>query len=77
MSEVLDDRERDILITTFEWYDPDKANQRLPNAVLQALAKKWNTKPDNIRQICKRALKKLESALRASTASAPAEREDR
>lgn len=77
ISEVLDDRERDIIVTTFEWYDPDKANQRLPNAVLQALAEKWKTKPDTIRQIRKRALAKLDKALRTGTASAPTEREDR
>jgi RNA polymerase sigma factor (sigma-70 family) len=65
MKDVLTERERDILRVTFQWYDPDKPNQRLPNDVAADLAAQWGTNSENIRQIRGRALRKIKAALEA------------
>jgi DNA-directed RNA polymerase sigma subunit (sigma70/sigma32) len=74
MSEELDEREQDVIRTTFTSYDPGRANQKLSSEVLQALAARWETTPGNIRQIRKRALAKLRKALPASMSGASSER---
>jgi len=63
MEEVLSERERDVLRVTFHWHNPAKDHQKLPDEAVEELARLWNLKPDNIRQIRKRALQKLKAAL--------------
>lgn len=63
MDEVLDERERDVLRITYHWHDPDRDHQKLPDEAVEELARRWNLKPDNIRQIRRRALRKLKAAL--------------
>ena len=74
MQSTLTDREEDVLRTTYHWYDPTKEHQKLPEAVLSSLAKRWNTTPDNIRQIRSRALRKLKDALESVVARPSDER---
>src|SRR5271166_4594264 len=74
MQSNLTDREEDVLRTTYHWYDPTKEHQKLPEAVLSSLAKRWNTTPDNIRQIRSRALRKLKDALESVVARPSDER---
>ncbi len=68
MQSILTEREQDVLRTTFHWHDPTREHQKLPEAVLADLVQRWNTTPDNIRQIRSRALKKLKDALRSVVA---------
>lgn len=74
MQSILTDREEDVLRTTFHWYDPTKEHQKLPEEVLAELARRWNTTPDNIRQIRSRALRKLKDALGSVAARPSSER---
>ena len=74
MQSTLTEREEDVLRTTYHWYDPTKEHQKLPEAVLSSLAKRWNTTPDNIRQIRSRALRKLKDALESVVARPSDER---
>jgi len=71
MQNVLTERERDVLHVTFQWYDPKRPNQRLPNEIAAELAARWGTSSENIRQIRKRALRKLEAALAPEVAGDP------
>lgn len=63
MERVLSEREQDVLRVTFHWHDPAKDHQKLPDEAVDELARLWNLKPDNIRQIRRRALQKLKNAL--------------
>ena len=74
MQSILTDREEDVLRTTFHWYDPTREHQKLPEAVLAELARRWNTTPDNIRQIRSRALRRLKGALGSVAARPSSER---
>jgi RNA polymerase sigma factor (sigma-70 family) len=74
MQSTLTEREEDVLRTTFHWHDPTKEHQKLPEAVLSNLAKRWKTTPDNIRQIRSRALRKLKDALESVVARPSDER---
>jgi len=65
MQDVLTERERHVLLVTFQWYDPDRRSQRLPNDVAADLAAQWGTNSENIRQIRNRAMRKLAEALAA------------
>ena len=56
----LSERDQDILWTAANYYQPGKRFQRLPAGVAKALASKWNTTPENIRQRRKRIIDKLE-----------------
>jgi RNA polymerase sigma factor (sigma-70 family) len=57
-------REQWVLRVTFQYYQPDKDHQRLPNAVCAELAQTLRTTPQNLRQIRRRALAKLARRLR-------------
>jgi len=55
----LTDRERDVVLTSLEFYDPAAKHQRLPNAESLALARQLNTTTANIRKLRERALGKI------------------
>jgi hypothetical protein len=57
-------REQMVVRVTMQWYQPDKQHQRLPNDVAADLARTLRTTPENIRQIRRRALKRIETYLR-------------
>jgi len=76
MQNVLTERECDVLRVTFQWYDPQRPNQRLPNDIAAELAARWGTNSENIRQIRKRALRELEAALAPEVAGDPDKGQD-
>lgn len=67
MNDVLDDREQDILRTTYRYYDPSTGNTpKLPSDELHRLCEEHAITPENLRQIRRRALAKLSEALQRS-----------
>lgn len=62
--ESLNEKEQTVIRVTFQWYDPDREHQRLPNDVAADLAATLGTTPENLRQIRRRALRKIETLLR-------------
>lgn len=56
---VLSDRERYILMVYFNYYDKEEPNRHLPDQEIERLCKMFDINPPNLRQIKKRALKKL------------------
>ncbi len=65
---ALGEREQLVIRVTFQWYQPGKAHQRLPNKVAAELAETLGTTPENLRQIRRRALAKIERYLRGHDA---------
>jgi len=59
----LSPREQMVIRVTFQWYQADRAHQRLPNDVAADLAAALHTTPENLRQIRRRALKKIKAYL--------------
>ncbi len=57
-------REQIVVRVTIQWYRPDKTHQRLPNDVAAELAATLKTTPENIRQLRRRALAKIQAYLR-------------
>jgi RNA polymerase sigma factor (sigma-70 family) len=58
--EQLSEREQDVLRVSALYYRASE-HQRLPNEVLQELARRWQTTGENIRAIRSRALKKVQT----------------
>jgi RNA polymerase sigma factor (sigma-70 family) len=56
----LSEREQDVLRVT-ALYQKAGEHQRLPNAVSQKLAQRWDTSSENVRAIRSRAIKKVKS----------------
>ncbi|PYR95472.1 MAG: hypothetical protein DMF84_00830 [Acidobacteria bacterium] len=56
-------REQEVLRVTSFWYQPGKAQQRLPNAVMNELAASLGTTPANVRQIRARGMRTLRRML--------------
>ena len=61
---ALSDKEQTVIRVTFQWYEPGREHQRLPNDVAADLAATLKTTPENLRQIRRRALRKIEEYLR-------------
>jgi len=61
---TLSEREQTVLRVTFQWYQLGRDHQRLPNDVAAELAEALRTTPENLRQIRRRALRKIEAYLR-------------
>ncbi|MHC4563817.1 MAG: RNA polymerase sigma factor [Planctomycetota bacterium] len=59
----LNEREQIVIRTTFQWYLPDQPHQRLPNDVAAELARTLQTTPENLRQIRRRAMRKIRTFL--------------
>ena len=66
----LGEREQLVIRTTFQWYRPEKVHQRLPNDVAADLAKTLGTTPENLRQIRRRAMRKIADFVRARAGDA-------
>ncbi len=64
----LSQREQMVIWTTFQWYEPDRPHQRLPNDVAADLARTLQTTPENLRQLRRRAMTKIKSLLQADAA---------
>lgn len=65
--ETLSEREKHVLRITYQYNQPGKKHQRLPNHVAEDLAKTLNTTSDNIRQIRRRALQKIGKYVKSKT----------
>lgn len=65
----LSEREQDVLRVT-AMYQKAGEKQRLPNAVSQKLAQRWDTNSENVRAIRSRAMKKVKSFMQAHAAAA-------
>jgi RNA polymerase sigma factor (sigma-70 family) len=59
--QTLTDRDRNILVTYLMYED---GNKKLPSNEIQKLADMWGVLPDNMRQIKKRSLAKLENLIK-------------
>lgn len=59
--EKLPERERDIILTTYNYYQPNKYT---PGDVLEDLVKKWGTTRDNIRKILEKFRKAIKEELK-------------
>ena len=59
----LSEKEQTVIRVTFEWHQPGKIHQRLPNEVVTDLAETLQTTPENLRQIRRRALVKIRKLL--------------
>lgn len=57
--ESLSEREQLVIRTTFQWYRPEKQYQRLPNDIAADLAETLGTTSENLRQIRRRAMRKI------------------
>jgi len=57
---TLSEREREVLLASFAWYEPGVGCQRMPSEELKVLMDRYDTTAVNIRQIRTRALDKLE-----------------
>lgn len=55
----LTEKEQEVLRVTYQYFRGDKEHQRLPNKVVADLAEVLGTTPENLRQIRRRALKKI------------------
>lgn len=60
----LSEREQLVIRVTFQWYQPGREHQRLPNDVVDELANALGTTPENLRQIRRRALERIRRALK-------------
>jgi len=59
----LPDREKDVILETLLYYKAGEQHQRLPNAASQALAERWSTTTENIRQVRSRTFAGLKDAI--------------
>lgn len=57
---ILTEREREILLASYAWYEPGVGCQRMPSEELKLLTEHFQTTPANIRQIRARSFDKLE-----------------
>ena len=70
--ESLSEREQLVIRTTVQWYRPEKQHQRLPNDIAADLARTLGTTPENLRQIRRRAMRRIEDFLNVRTAETEA-----
>ena len=68
---ALSERERLVLRVTLQWYRPGEEHQRLPNDVAADLARTLQTTPENLRQIRRRAMRKVAARLTEARQNAP------
>ena len=61
--QILSERDRNILATYLMFED---GNRNLPSIEIQRLSEMWNTHPDNMRQIKKRSLAKVEMYIKTN-----------
>jgi DNA-directed RNA polymerase sigma subunit (sigma70/sigma32) len=59
----LSEKEQVVIRLSFQWYRPGLDHQRMPNDVVKDLAGSLQTTPENLRQIRRRALRKIRAFL--------------
>jgi RNA polymerase sigma factor (sigma-70 family) len=67
----LSDKEQTVIRVTYQWYQAGQAHQRLPSAVVSDLAETLQTTPENLRQIRRRALRKIREFLHQERITPP------
>jgi len=68
---ALSERERLVLRVTLQWYRPGEEHQRLPNDIAADLAHTLQTTPENLRQIRRRAMRKVAARLTEARQNTP------
>jgi RNA polymerase sigma factor (sigma-70 family) len=63
--DALPERERDIIIETYEYYERGQKQQRLPKQVVDKICRTHGIRPDHLRQLRKRAQEKIEEYVNA------------
>jgi RNA polymerase sigma factor (sigma-70 family) len=69
--ESLSEREQIVLRATFQWREAGAVHSRMSNRATAELAQAVGTTPENLRQIRRRALTKIETFLRSPPAAVP------
>ena len=69
----LTEREQMVLCATFQWYQPGQEHQRLPNDVAADLSETLQTTPENLRQVRRRALRKVRAYIDRHAGGHPSE----
>jgi len=64
--EQLSERDRTVLRVTMDYWDFGREHQRLPNDIVEDLARSFDTSPENIRKIRERAMRHVEKHVEAS-----------
>lgn len=64
---ILSERKQHVLRVTYQYNQPGKKHQRLPNHVAEELANTLNTTSDNIRQLRCRALREIDQYIKSKT----------
>lgn len=70
--DALSEKKQHVLRVTYQYNQPGKKHQRLPNHVAEELAKTLNTTSDNIRQLRRRALREISQFIKSKTGTAKA-----
>lgn len=70
--ESLSEKKQHVLRVTYQYNQPGKKNQRLPNHVAEELAKTLNTTSNNIRQLRRRALQEINQFIKSKTGAVKA-----
>lgn len=73
---TLTQREREILVASYEWYNDTQGCHRMPDSEVAALAAKYQTTAVNIRKIRSRAMEKVENYFKSGEESEAAGRND-
>lgn len=63
----LSEKKQHVLRVTYQYYEPGKKHQRLPNHVAEELAKTLGTTSDNIRQLRRRGLQEVLQFIKSKT----------
>jgi RNA polymerase sigma factor (sigma-70 family) len=61
--DILNEKERMVILLYYQWYEIGKENQRLPNGVCDEIAKTIGSTKENVRQIHRRAKQKIKEYL--------------
>ena len=63
----LSEKKQHVLRVTYQYNQPGRKHQRLPNHVAEEVAKTLNTTSDNIRQLRRRALREVNQYIKSRT----------
>lgn len=64
--ELLSERDRTVLRVTMDYWEFGREHQRLPNDIVEDLARSFDTSSENIRKIRERAMRHIEKHVEAS-----------
>jgi RNA polymerase sigma factor (sigma-70 family) len=70
--DALSEKKQHVLRVTYQYNQPGKKHQRLPNHVAEELATTLNTTSDNVRQLRRRALQEVNQFIKSKTGAVKA-----